>query len=194
MKKLSYADLNQQQVVDIRSQADYQIGHLEHSLNLNMSNFKKYSLNFLKVDEPLVFITGAESETELAELLEIANEYGFNNVEGYLSIEAIPAEELKQTALISAKDFFTTNGEFILLDVRHPDEITRPAPETNLVNVPLEELAKSTDLLDPNKKIYTLCGSGNRGTTASSFLDDLGYQTTVIAGGMKAVEELQNKL
>ncbi len=194
MKKLSYADLNQQQVVDIRSQADYQIGHLEHSLNLNMGNFKKYSLNFLKVDEPLVFITGAESETELAELLEIANEHGFNNVEGYLSIEAIPAEELKQTALISAKDLFTTNGEFILLDVRHPDEITRPAPETNLVSIPLEQLAESIDKLDPNKKIYTLCGSGNRGTTASSFLEDLGYQTTVIAGGMKAVEELQNKL
>lgn len=194
MKKLSYADLKQQQVVDTRAQVDYQTGHLEHSLNLNIGNFKTYALNFLEVDQPLVFVTGQDSKAERDELREIASEHGFKNVVGYLPIEAVPAEKLAQTSLISAKDFFTADGEFILLDVRHPDEITRHAPEKNLVNIPLENLADSTDLLEQSKKIYTLCGSGNRGTTASSFLADKGFQTTVIAGGMKAVEELQNKL
>lgn len=194
MKQLSYEDLKQQQLVDIRAQVDYQTGHLEHSLNLNIGNFKTYALDFLKVDQPFVFVTGTDSVAERDELCEIAKEHGFTNIEGYLPIEAVPAEKLVQTALISAKDFFTTDGEFILLDVRHSDEITRQAPEKNLVNIPLETLAASTDLLERNKKIYTLCGSGNRGTTAASYLANKGFQTTVIAGGMKAVEELQNKL
>ena len=194
MKQLSYADLKQQQVVDTRAQADYQTGHLEQSLNLNIGNFKKYALNFLKVDQPLVFVTGHDSKAERDDLCEVAKEHGFTTVEGFLPIEAVPVEKLTQTSLISAKDFFTADGEFNLLDVRHPDEITRHAPEKNLVNIPLEKLADSMDVLEPNKKIYTLCGSGNRGTTAASFLANKGFQTTVIAGGMKAVEELQNKL
>lgn len=53
MKQLSYADLKQQQVVDTRSQADYQKGHLKDSLNLTIGNFKTYALNFLVVDERL---------------------------------------------------------------------------------------------------------------------------------------------
>lgn len=193
MKQLSYADLKQQQVVDTRSQADYQKGHLKDSLNLTIGNFKTYALNFLVVDEPLVFVTGADSEAEKDELHEIAKKHGFTNVEGYLPIEAIPVENLEQTALISAEDFLKQEGDFILLDVRHPDEITRIAPEKNMVNIPLEALDDSTAELDNEKRIYTLCGSGNRGTTASSFLAGKGFQTTVIAGGMKAVEALQNK-
>lgn len=193
MKQLSYADLKQQQVVDTRSQADYQKGHLKDSLNLTIGNFKTYALNFLVVDEPLVFVTGADSEAEKDELHEIAKKHGFTNVEGYLPIEAIPVENLEQTALISAEDFLKQEGDFILLDVRHPDEITRIAPEKNMVNIPLDSLADSTAELDNEKRIYTLCGSGNRGTTASSFLAGKGFQTTVIAGGMKAVEALQNK-
>ena len=191
MKQISYTDLKQQQVVDTRSQADYQQGHLKHSLNLNIGNFKTYALNFLVLDQPLVFVTGSDSEPD--ELYEIAKEHGFTDVEGYLSIEAVSAENLEQTALISAEEFLKTEGDFILLDVRHPDEITRKAPEKNLANIPLESLADSIEQLDSTKKVYTLCGSGNRGTTASSFLAGKGFKTTVIAGGMKAVEALQNK-
>ena len=193
MKQLSYADLKQQQVVDTRSQADYQKGHLKDSLNLTIGNFETYALNFLVVNQPLVFVTGADSETEKDELHEIAKKHGFTNVKGYLPIEAIPVEDLEQTALISAEDFLKQEGDFILLDVRHPDEITRMAPEKNLVNIPLDSLADSTAELDNDKRIYTLCGSGNRGTTASSFLAGKGFQTTVIVGGMKAVQALQNK-
>ena len=51
----------------------------------------------------------------------------------------------------------------------HPDEITRPAPEENLINIPLEDLPSTYQKLDKNQMIYTLCGSGNRATCSCLF-------------------------
>ena len=71
-----------------------------------------------------------------------------------------------------------------------PDEITRPAPEKQLQNIALEELAFNYERLQPGQTIYTLCGSGNRATAAASFLAVKGYQPVIIEGGMKAVQAL----
>ncbi|HBY90755.1 MAG TPA: hypothetical protein DEO37_10005 [Aerococcaceae bacterium] len=37
--------------------------------------------------------------------------------------------------------------------------------------------------------MYTLCGSGNRGTAAASYLETLGFQPIIIDGGMKAIQD-----
>ena len=66
------------------------------------------------------------------------------------------------------------NDDYILVDVRHPDEITRPAPEKNLVNIPFEDLVNDYQSLDTSKQIFTLCGSSNRSTAAASFLESKG--------------------
>lgn len=189
MNKLTFTDLKEQQIIDIRSQHEYQAGHVEYSINLNPGNFKTYALDFLSTETPLVFATGQEDESEISELKELAEELGFTQVEGYLRIEDVPSDELQTTDTISAADFLAKEDEYILLDIRHPDEITRPAPEKNLVNIPLEELAETFETLDSNKQIYTLCGSGNRSTTAASYLAKKGFNTAVVAGGMKAIQE-----
>lgn len=193
MKQLAYTDLDQHQVVDTRSQLDFQNGHLAQSMNMTIGNFKKYALNFLEVRQPLVFITGEDARADLEELLASAAELGFTSVSGYLPIEAIPAESLQKSAVISAEEFLEADEDFILLDVRHPDEITRKAPEKNLVNIPLEDLSENVDQLDKRKTVYTLCGSGNRGTSAASFLASKDFEPVVIAGGMKAIQAIQTK-
>src|SRR5699024_7632047 len=86
--------------------------------------------------------------------------------------------------------FLAVQDDYILLDLRHPDEITRLAPEENLINIPLEDLPSTYQKLDKDQKIYTLCGSGNRATAAASFLANKGYKPVVIEGGMKAVQEV----
>lgn len=188
MKKLNYTDINSQQLVDIRSQHDYQSGHVDQSLNLNPKNFKKYAHQFLSVNEPIIFI--GEDENELEDVYSSAQDMGFKVLEGYLKLSDVPTEELKKTETISAETFLDKTDDYILLDVRHPNEITRPAPENNLINIALEDLSKEYSKLDENKTVYTLCGSGNRGTSAASFLENKGYKTTVIEGGMKAVQEV----
>lgn len=60
------------------------------------------------------------------------------------------------SAEITAADFLQLpdDQDYVLLDLRHPDEITRPAPEKNLVNIPLEKLADNLEKLIATK-IFT---------------------------------------
>ncbi len=191
MKQLAYSDINEQQLIDCRSQHDFQGGHLKQSLNLTASNFKKYATYYLDVDQPLVFIVGSK-EDELETLSDLADDLGFNQVSGYIHVEDIPAEALETLGTTAPKDFLSKEDDYILLDVRHPDEITRLAPEKNLVNIPFEKLITDYHSLDSSKEIYTLCGSGGRSTAAASFLKAKGLKPNVIEGGMKAVLEVTN--
>ena len=188
MQKLDYSEIKDQSLVDIRSQYEFQEGHVKNALNLNPGNFKTYAKSFLPSDQPIVFIV--EDTEDIEALDEFAKESGFTEIDGYLLAQDIPNEELEQTETIPANAFFKLKEDYILLDVRHPDEITRPAPKENLVNIPLQNLAEDYVSLDKNKDIYTLCGSGNRSTAAASYLASKGFNSTVIEGGMKNLQEI----
>ena len=190
MKKLNFEDIKEQQLVDVRTQHNFQAGHVENSLNLNPGNFKKYAIDYLNLKLPIVFIVGTEDKSDLKELSALAEEVGFTHITGYLLADEIPTEKAYTLETISVDKFLNKEDDYILLDVRHPDEITRPAPEKNLVNIPFEDLITDHTALDKNKEIYTLCGSGNRSTAAASYLLSKGLNPLVIEGGMKAIQEL----
>ena len=192
MIKIDYTAIKDQQLVDIRSQHDFQAGHLENALNLNPGNFSTYASDYLDLNRPIVFIVDFEGKEALEEIASSAEEKGFAQYDEYILIDEVPENELQNTPTISAEKFLDLSSDYILLDVRHPDEITRIAPKKNLVNIPLVDLADNYQSLDPNKMVYTLCGSGNRSTTAASYLESKGFKTSVIEGGMKAVQE-ENK-
>src|SRR5699024_534049 len=137
-----------------------------------------------------IFIVGSEEESHLEELSESADALGFTKNNGYLLIDEVPKENLKTTETIPADNFLNKTDDFILLDARRPDEITRPAPAKNLVNIPFEDLVNHYQSLDTSKHIFTLCGSSNRSTAAASFLESKGLNPKVIEGGMKAIQEV----
>lgn len=190
MRKINYKDITNQQLIDVRTQHDYQSGHLKNSLNLNPGNFKTYATYYLDLNQPVIFIVGSEEEAHLEELSGVADELGFTQNNGYLLIDEVPKENLQTTGTIPAEEFLNKNDDYILVDVRHPDEITRSAPEKNLVNIPFEDLVNDYQSLDTSKQIFTLCGSGNRSTAAASFLESKGLNPKVIEGGMKAIQEV----
>lgn len=194
MKKLSHTDIANSTLIDVRTQTDFQAGHAKGSLNFPPSILNKYGLNFLATDQAITFIVGDDSPATLTELTDKANAIGLSNVQGYALFANLPANDLQSIETISAKDFLAlaTDDSFTLLDLRQAAEITRTAPDKNLSNIPIEELAKDYSTLDEKHRIYTLCGSGGRATAAASFLSDKGYQPIVIEGGMKAVQALSN--
>lgn len=192
MNKLTYSkvkDSGKIQFIDLREQVAYRKGHLKDSLNLVIKNYEKYADNFLDKNQLIVLIVDEDS-TQLLD--EFEEKFKTDNVQGYLMNEEIDQADKETSKSVSPKDFFENNEDYILLDVRHPDEITRPAPEKNLVNIPLEDLTNQLDQLDQSKEIYTLCGSGNRSTTAAAYLAANDFQPIVIEGGMKAVQEYEN--
>ena len=187
MTRFDYDAAADVQYVDTRDKEDFQKSYLKGALNLNLANFETYGPFLLDQDQPLVLILEKEDE-ELAQDYQEKSEGGdLPSFEGWLPVSDLPEDQLQKMESISVEDFMEKEGDYILLDVRTSQEITRPAPEKNLQSIPLQELAERYMELDAG-----LCGSGTRATAAGSFLVDKGYQPVVITGGMGAVEEYQN--
>lgn len=174
----------QEQIVDIRPAASYRAGHLPHAIHITATNFPKYANQVLNLDQPITWIYDGESEADLKEL--------WREGDRQTSIDDLNADDFIQTPTIPATDFLDLKGDYTLLDVRQAAEITRPAPEKNLYKAPLDEISQHVGQLDSNKAVYTLCGSGNRATTAASYLNHLGFEAIVIEGGAKALTEISN--
>ena len=191
MEHITYSTLKDHeglQFIDIRHQYDFQEGHLPGALNLIPDNFNKYAGYIIDEGTRLVFVTDPKSQEGLEEIDEDSVPH---SIQGYIMHEEIDPKELVTLATIKAGDFLQLSSDYILLDVRHPDEITRPAPKKNLLNIPYEDLPGKLDLLKTAPIIYTLCGSGNRSTSVASYLKSQGYPVAVIAGGIKAIQEAQ---
>lgn len=192
MLQVNYDSEADVQYVDTRDKKIFQEGHLLGSLNLNPTNFEAYGPSLLDSKLPLVLIFETENQNLYKEYQEISEKINLPLVGGYILASEIPDEKTKKMEAVSVEDFMQKEGNYILLDVRTSEEITRPAPEKKLKSIPLQELSERYSEIDSDFPIYTLCGSGTRATTAGSFLEDKGYQPIVITGGMKAVEEFRN--
>lgn len=189
MQELSQIPNQAHQLIDTRLAKDFRQGHIPGSVNLTIANIEKYWQGVMNNTPPIVWII--DSLDSLTNLENILQQMVWNPQQsfGYLLWSTLQDIEHEKSQTISVDKFFhQTDDSYQLLDVRHPDEITRPAPKKNLISIPLQSLRHHLQTLDSRNPIYTLCGSGNRATTASSVLKKAGLQAIVIDGGMKAVQ------
>jgi hydroxyacylglutathione hydrolase len=124
---------------------------------------------------------------------------GFDKMIGYLP-EGIEkwqekGNEIDKIPTISARGYkeMEKGDDFILLDIRDPGEIEEGDPAENRVNIQLKSLYENLDKLDKSKTIYVLCGSGNRATTAASYLKFEGFHSVVITGGVRMYRNISKK-
>ena len=182
------------QVIDTRPASEFRQGFLPGAINLPFANIPTYGPGVIPNQMSLIWILSEASEVDILEATLADTPYQEFS-QGFILWEQISDQAVSTLATIRVDDFMNLPSKtYQLLDVRHPDEITRPAPPENLISIPLQTLIEARNHLAQETIIYILCGSGNRATTAASFLSQLGYQTQVIEGGMKAVQAyLQEK-
>ncbi len=85
-----------------------------------------------------------------------------------------------------AKEIFEQKkGDYIILDVRRPDEF-ESGHIPGAINVPNEEIANSEIPELPNKEqtIYVYCRSGRRSKEAAEKLVKIGYTNVIEFGGI----------
>ncbi|MDP3450590.1 MAG: rhodanese-like domain-containing protein [Anaerolineaceae bacterium] len=177
-------------LIDVRIKEGFIGGHIPGSIFLHKENLTAFLGSIYTPDVKIAFvIDGLVGEME--EIYWYCRRIGFDNIVGYLP-EGIEmwmkkGNEVCQLETISAKAYkdMPKSDNFILLDIRDDNEVETEDPDKNLIHIPLKILYKSLDKLDKKKVIYVLCSSGNRATTASSYLDGKGYHTVVITGGAK---------
>ena len=91
----------------------------------------------------------------------------------------------KQITISEAVKMMASESDYIILDVRRPDEFaTGHIP--NAINIPNESIGTDeiSELPDKDQLILVYCRSGNRSKQASQKLVKLGYSNVVEFGGI----------
>lgn len=79
-------------------------------------------------------------------------------------------------------------GKAYLVDVRTPEEYgTKHLKYAQNINIRSEKFAEEIKKLDPTKKIYLYCRSGNRSGKAADTLQTFGYQLGYNIGGLDSL-------
>lgn len=71
----------------------------------------------------------------------------------------------------------------VILDVREPDEWeSGHIPDAK--HIPLGQIARALNELDPKQETIVVCRGGNRSGQACDFLSSMGYNVINMSGGM----------
>jgi rhodanese-related sulfurtransferase len=90
--------------------------------------------------------------------------------------------EITPTEFVARRD----SGEILtLLDVREDWELA-VASVPGIVHIPMGDVAQRMNELDRDKDVAVLCRSGRRSMEVAKFLQQNGYRTVNVAGGILA--------
>ncbi|GAU79823.1 rhodanese-like domain-containing protein [Fusibacter sp. 3D3] len=173
---------------DARTKEGFIGGHIPGSIYLPKGNLTAFLGSIYSPEVKFTFIIDGQIG-DMEDIYWYCKRIGFDNFLGYLpnGIEMWQksGREIDQLEAISAKAYkeMAKGDDFILLDIRDDHEVEEKDPDTNKVSIPFKKLNESLEKIEPNKTIYVLCGSGNRATTAASYLKGNGYNAVVITGG-----------
>lgn len=91
----------------------------------------------------------------------------------------------RQITMSEAVEMMASESDYIILDVRRPDEFSA-GHIPNAINIPNESIGADEidELPDKDRLILVYCRSGNRSKQASEKLARLGYTNIVEFGGI----------
>jgi rhodanese-related sulfurtransferase len=105
----------------------------------------------------------------------------------YNELVAQAKKEIREVDPSDLKNMQESQEDFILIDVREPDEVAQGVID-GAVTVPrgLIEYKIDTVTIDKDAKIVCYCGGGGRSALAASNLKRMGYKNVMsLAGGYK---------
>jgi glyoxylase-like metal-dependent hydrolase (beta-lactamase superfamily II)/rhodanese-related sulfurtransferase len=180
-------------VLDTRPQADFGAGHIPGSVHIALSGqFAAWAGTLLGMETDIVLVA-ADAERVEESRLRLAR-VGIERLAGHLDggIEAwtrqslvldrvpqIPVQDL--TSLMRDK-----KDEMQVLDVRRQGEWEEGHIEGALL-MPLNQLTRTMDNLDPQRTVAVHCKSGYRSSIATSLLQRAGFRQVInVTGGFDA--------
>jgi rhodanese-related sulfurtransferase len=90
---------------------------------------------------------------------------------------------------ISVTELNSRKDEFVLLDVREPQEVTFAKVDPH-VHIPMGAIPIRYEELDKKTPIVVMCHSGVRSAQVCQFLEPRGFDVTNLEGGIDAWSQL----
>ena len=180
-------------LLDVRSAADFGLGHVPGSMNIGLGGqFAIWAGSLIPLNASIIVIadTGAQVDESVVRLARV----GIENVKGYLAggvaswrDAGLPVATLPQVSVVELNERIESQ-DMQIVDVRRPAEYVN-GHVPHALNAPLASLDKSLGPLNLQKDKLTavICAGGYRSSAAASLLQKQGFSNLLnVAGGTGA--------
>ncbi len=175
-------------VVDVRSYDAYGGQHLRNSISLPLAgNFPTFAGWVLPPAHRLLLV--AETRDQVLEATNWLRRVGLDRIDAFLeggvfawSREGLPTAHAELLSPDELNEMATGEELFEFLDVRAPAEFASSHIEGSR-NIQTADLREPPRNLDPTLPTVLMCSSGNRSSTAASFLERHGFDRVINAAG-----------
>jgi rhodanese-related sulfurtransferase len=174
-------------VIDVRKNTDFGAGHLKNAINIGLGGqFASWAGTLIPVGTPIAIFANTPDEIDEA-VVRLAR-VGHETVKGAILSEDFKGEKkiIEQVPVEGVREILTSGEDIQFVDVRRPAE-HNAGHAIKTVNIPLDELPKEFERLDPTKPTYVICQSGYRSSAATSVLENAGFEKVYnVTGGTAA--------
>lgn len=172
-------------VIDVRAGEKYGAAHIPNAINIGLGGqFASWAGILIPIGTPLAL--AAETKEQIDEAFMRLARVGHESVAGYILMNDYEGKTktVGQISVAEMKEKLFDDIQFV--DVRNVAEHAGGhAPRT--MNLPLNQLSKEIDKLDPAKPTYVICQSGYRSSLGTSVLENAGFKEIYnVAGGTQA--------
>lgn len=182
-------------VLDTRDSVEFQVGHLEGSLNVPLTGrFAEYAGEVIRSDSDIVLVSAIGSEYDARVRLA---RIGFDRVIGALgeplSVFHDNPQLVVRSSRLTVHEFYERQKSIPnlqVVDVRMPSE-TELGSVPGAKLLPLAQLITHFDDLNRGQPIVVYCQSGVRSSIAASALQSEGFDdVSDVIGGYSAIQTL----
>ena len=172
-------------VLDVRQNTDFGAAHIPNAINIGLGGqFASWAGTLITIGTPVAIAADTQEQSDEA-FMRLAR-VGIETVKGFILMKDFSGEKktVEQIPVEKVNEKLSDDIQFV--DVRRPAERANGhAPNT--INLPLNDLAKEIDKLNPDKPTYVICQSGYRSSLGTSILENAGFKEIYnVTGGTKA--------
>ena len=172
-------------ILDVRTAEKFGAAHVPNAINIGLGGqFATWAGTLVSIGTPLAIV--AETPEQIDEAVMRLARVGHETVAGYILIGDF-AGETKSIEQVSVGELNGILDEKTqLIDVRRRAEYDN-AHAVRAVNLPLNELAKKVDEINPNNPVYVICAGGYRSSMGTAILENAGVDKIYnVVGGTDA--------
>jgi glyoxylase-like metal-dependent hydrolase (beta-lactamase superfamily II)/rhodanese-related sulfurtransferase len=166
-------------IVDARAVEEFGAGHLRGAINVPVNGRMAETVGMVVKPEDTIILMAAEGEEQEAAVR--FHRIGFDHVIGFVprpeaymidhQDEVVHASRLNPAQLEDA----TSDDNVQLIDVRNAGEVESTGVIPGARNIPLAQLSRRLEEIDPAKPVVLYCAGGWRSSVGASLLRNKGY-------------------
>ena len=174
-------------VVDVRASHEYGAGHVPNSINIGLGGqFASWAGSMIPIGTRIAVV--ADTEAQVDEAFTRLARVGHESVAGFALMGNYTGEKT-MIERVSVKDVYAlqqAGDDLQIVDVRRANEYAN-GHVPGVINIPLNELPKEFEELDPSLPTYLLCQGGYRSSLGAGILENAGFAKIYdVTGGTSA--------